>query len=210
MWKLLVGPALTAAAYVAGSIYGADAEQLVHKSPGDTYAGISRLLDNVPPSGTTHFDGGTPTPYELKVERTPEQRLVVTLLFDGRQGAEADFDFMAENGGKDTRVTATIHGNRAVLRPALAGTDKARLAYAPDWMLNLTAKPLLKQLAGQIEKGEAMTGPMPGFPSQAEWESQLPPDQREKVQEWRQYDAARPMVDPDAAARNYLGSGQAN
>src|SRR5256885_11503849 len=135
MWKFLIGPMLVGAGWLTGSIYGRDASQVVHKSPDEAYAAVERAVDNVPPSGTTHFDGGQPVAYELKVERTPEQRLVVSLWFAGRQGAEADLMFAPENGGKDTRITARIHGDRAVLRPALAGTDKARLGFAPDWML---------------------------------------------------------------------------
>jgi len=42
----------------------------------------------------------------------------------------------------------------------------------------------------------------------ADWEAQLPPDKQREVQEWRQYDAARPTVDPNDAAQDYL-KGQA-
>ena len=51
-------------------------------------------------------------------------------------------------------ITAKLHGDHGVLREALAGTSKAQLAYAPDWMLNLPARPVLRQLAQQIETGE--------------------------------------------------------
>lgn len=203
MWKLLSGPLLMGAAYVGGSIYGRDAEQVVHKSPGETHEAIEQTLSNMQSSGTTHFEGGTPMPYEIKVARGEDKRLTVTVLFGGKQGAEADLDFVAQDGGKETLMTARVHGDHAVLRQALAGTDKAKLAYAPDWMLNLSARPLLAQLAGQIEHGE-LSDPTQGPASQAEWEGQLPPDQRQQVQEWRQYDAARPTTDPNAAADQYL------
>ena len=206
MYKFLLGPLLTGAAYAAGAYYGSDAEQPVHQSPAAVYAAVSRMVDNMRPSGTTTFDGGAPTPYEIRTERTADQRVVVTVLFDGRTGAVADFAFRPENGGADTLMIAKIHGERSVLRPVLAGTDKARLAYAPDWMLNLTARPLLQQVAGQIERGETAT--MPGYQTAADWESSLPPDQQKQVQEWRQYDATRPMTDPNADAQNYVsGSG---
>ena len=206
MWKFFLGPLLVGAAWIAGSIYGADAEQVVKKSPSDTYAGVEQALDNVPDSGTTNFAGGTPMPYRLEVDRTPDERLTVTLLFDGREGASADFRFSPQDHGAATRMTATIHGQHAVLRQALAGTDKAKLAYAPDWMLNLTARPLLQQLASQIEAGQPAT--MPGYQSEADWESSLPPDQQKQVQQWRQYDASRPTTDPDADAQRYMnGSG---
>lgn len=205
MWKLVSGPLLMGAAYISGSIYGRDAEQIVRKSPSETHDAIERTLANIQPSGTTHFDGGTPMPYEIKVAHGDNKRLTVTVLFDGRQGAEADLDLLAQDGGKATLMTAQVHGDHAVLREALAGTDKAKLAYAPDWMLNLSARTLLAQLAGEIERGE-ISDPTQGPTSQAEWEGQLPPEQREQVQEWRQYDAARPTTDPNAAAQQYLNA----
>lgn len=207
MLKFLVGPALVGAGYLAGSIYGADSEQLVHKSPSVTYAAVEQALDNIPETGTTFFDGGTPTPYELRIDRTLDQKLVVTLLFAGRQGAVADLDFAPRNGGQDTLIAARIHGDRGVLRTALAGTSKARLAYAPDWMLNLTARPLLRQLAEQVEQGgTADLGMTPGE-AQAQWESNLSDEQRQQVADWRQYEATRPAVDPSADAKQHANGG---
>jgi hypothetical protein len=85
-----------------------------------------------------------------------------------------------------------------VLREALAGSSSARLAYAPDWMLNLLmVRPLLQQVGQQIEQGQEVRV---AGPSEAEWELSLSPDQQRDVQEWRQYDASRPSVDPDADA----------
>jgi len=196
MLKFLIGPTLAGAGYVAGSIYGRDTEQLVHKSPSVTYAAVETALGNVPQRGTTFFEGGTPMPYEAKVEQTPGQRLVVHLLFDGREGAEADLDFVARSGGKDTLIVAKVHSDHAVLRTALAGTNKAKLSYAPDWMLNLSMRPLLRQLAGQIEEGgtpqlEGLTA----ADAEAKSESNLTDEQRQQVAVYRQYEATRPAVD---------------
>ena len=104
MLKFLIGPALMGAGYAAGSYYGADAEQLVHKSPSVTYAGLEQALANMRTSGTTSFEGGTPVPYEIKVDRTLDQKLVVHLLFAGKQGAEADIDLTPADGGNSTLV----------------------------------------------------------------------------------------------------------
>lgn len=207
MFKFLIGPVLLGAGYAAGSYYGADAEQLVHKSPAVTYAAVEHALANVRQSGDTFFEGGTPVPYEIKVERTLDQRLVINLLFAGRQGVRADLTFTPRNDGQDTLITTRIHGDRSVLRTALAGTSKARLAYAPDWMLNLTAKPLLQQLAQQIEEGgSASLGALGGSDEMAQWESNLTAEQREQVSEWQQYQATRPAIDPSAdAARSASG-----
>ena len=203
MLKFLIGPALVGAGYAAGSFYGADAEQLVHKSPSVTYAAVEQALANVSASGTTFFDGGTPMPYELKVDRALDQKLVVSLFFNGKQGAQAELTFTPQDEGKATLVAARVHGDRSVLRTALAGTSKARLAYAPDWMLNLSAKPVLKQLADQIEEGETADLGLTAGEAQAQWESNLSEEQRQQVAEWRQYEATRPAVDPNADAQQH-------
>jgi hypothetical protein len=196
--KLLIGPALTGAGWLAGSYYGAEAQQLVHKSPSDTYDGVSHAIDNLRSSGTTHFAGGTPMPYEIRVEHVADQQLLVHLVFNGREGATTELVFAPKDDGKDTLVTGKVHADRAVLREALAGSSSARLAYAPDWMLNLLmVRPLLQQVGQQIEQGQEV---QVAGPSEAEWELSLSPDQQRDVQEWRQYDASRPSVDPDADA----------
>ena len=201
MLKFVIGPVLLGAGYLAGSLYGSDVEQIVHKSPSDTYSGVSQAIGNVRPSGMTFFDGGTPIPYELKVDRETDRHLLVTLSFNGKEGARAYFTFQPRDNGNETLIIAKLDGDQAVLRTALAGTSKARLAYAPDWMLNLTAKPLLQQLANQIEQGAAADfGVTPGE-AQAQWESNLSDEQRAEVSEWRQYEATRPAVDPSAAAQ---------
>lgn len=198
MYKLLIGPALMGAGYAAGSVYGADSEQLVHRNRAVTYAAVERALDNVRPSGTTFFEGGAPMPYEFKVERIADQQLTVSLSFNGQPGAQAELDFVEKNDGKDTLVVTKIHSNHSALRMALAGTDKAKLAYAPDWMLNLAARPLLQKLAVQIEEGgsagDLMQGWTPGE-AQAQWEANLSTEQRQEVSQAQQYDATRPAVD---------------
>ena len=210
MLKFLIGPALMGAGYLVGSYYGSDAEQVVHKSPDVTYAAVEQALGNVPQSGTTSFDGGASVPYEMNVDHTPDHSLVVTLLFNGQQGAQADITLTPQNDGKDTLITTKIHTDHSVMRGVLAGTDKARLAYAPDWMLNLTMKPVLRQIANQIERGQAATfQEMTEGEAEAQWESQLNDEQREDVAEWRKYDATRPAVNPDADAEQHMNGNSA-
>jgi hypothetical protein len=204
MKKLLIGPVLTGVGWLAGSHYGAEAQQLVHKSPDETYAGVAHAIDAIPIEGTTSFEGGKPMPYTLNIERNDVgqdgRQLIVHVLFNGKEGGRTEIDFASS--GEDTLVTAKAHGDRSVLSDALAGTAQARLAYAPDWMLNLVAlRPLLKQLGEQIEKGQPVAI---GGMSEADWEASLPPDQQKQVQDYRQYAAAAPTLDPDADARNYM------
>ena len=93
-----------------------------------------------------------------------------------------------------------LHSDRAVLRDKLAGTSQARLAYAPDWLLNITFRPVLRAIAEDIEKQQ-------GFASASAngSETELTPEQQRQQQAWQQYQAAQPMTDPSDAARNYLG-----
>lgn len=198
MWKWFIGPVVTGTACIGGSVYGRDAEQLVHLGSDDTYGALEQAVDDVPASGMTSFEGGTPTPYETRVERTPGRRLVVTLLFAGREGARAQFDFTPQAGGKETLIAVRLHGDAGVLSQVLAGTAHARLAYAPDWMLNLAARPVLAEVAKEIDRGEIakFTGPSSAGEAQAQWEQNLSDEQRNNVEAWREYDASRPTSDP--------------
>ena len=208
MRKLLIGPALTGIGYAAGSYYGADAEQLVHKSPDVVQAAVEQAISDR--TGTMELEGGKPIAYETKVEEGADGQVVMRLMFGEREAAETHISFAPQNGGQDTLVAVKVHTDHAVLRDALAGTSKAKLAYAPDWMLNLSARPVLHQLADQIEKGEMLGDPMQGFQSEADWEASVPPDKQKQLQEWRQYDASRPTTDPNADAQRYLSGGSVN
>ena len=200
--RLLIGPVLTGTGWLAGSYYGSDAQQLVHKSPSHTYDGVAHAIDNMRSSGTTHFEGGTPMPYEIRADRTADQQLLVHLVFNGREGATTELLFTPRNDGKDTLITGKVHSDRSVLREALAGTSSARLAYAPDWMLNLTARPMLRQLAEQIEHGDSASldsSANPTPPQQLEFAAQQDPGGASQ-----QYQATQPAVDPNAEADTYL------
>jgi hypothetical protein len=198
----LIGPAVAAIAWIAGSYYGADAEQVIHKSPDATYAAVAQALDGMQQTGTTQFEGGKPTAYEVKIDREADRHLRLQVMFAGREGGGTDIAFEPLNGGTETLVKAKAHGNWQVLGEALSGSKYGRLAYAPDWMLNLLAvRPLLRQVGEAIEQGAPLT--MPGQ-TQAEWESSLSQDDQRKLQDWRQYEASKPMIDPDADASRYM------
>jgi len=198
MWKFLLGPALLGAICIFGSIYGADAEQLVHKPPSSVRAAVGEAIANAR-SGTMPLEGGRPLNYELRIDRISDEQMVVTMMMNGKQGAETRLHFAPQNGGKDTLITAKVHTDHAVLREALAGTSKEKLGYAPDWVFNLTIRPLLQKFAEQTEQDEAMGSP-------GDWGAQLSPEQERQMQEWQQYSATRPAVDPNDAARDYLNA----
>ena len=210
MWKFFIGPILLGIVCLAGSIYGANAQQIVRKPPGVVRATIGEALASTG-ERSVELEGAKPLAYALRAERVSDDAMRVTLMLDGEQGAETLLNFAPADDGKATLITATVDTDGAVLREALAGTSKAKLGYAPDWVFNLTLRPVLRQLAAQIENGAAVSDPLQGGgEAQAAWEAEQTPERQREVQKWRQYDAARPTVDPNAAAREFMqGSGGA-
>ena len=87
MRKLLIGPALTGIGYAAGSYYGADAEQLVHKSPDVVQAAVEQAISDR--TGTMELEGGKPIAYETKVEEGADGQVVMRLMFGEREAALA-------------------------------------------------------------------------------------------------------------------------
>ncbi|HUP68074.1 MAG TPA: hypothetical protein VM145_07685 [Sphingomicrobium sp.] len=207
MIKFLIGPLLMAVAWLVGSYYGADAEQLVHKSPEAVRAALTNIVDGSQErEATLTTDVGRKIPTFLKLAATDGAKsMSIQLLFGEQPAVSADVTLTPAEDGQATLLAVKLHSDRGVLRDKLAGTPQARLAYAPDWLLNLTFRPVLRALAEDIEKGQGIAS-IPGFTSRADWESSLPPERQSEVQAWRQYEATQPVVDPDAAAQNYLSS----
>lgn len=154
---LLAGPALLAIVHACGSILADDARQVVHQRPSKVYASASEAIAGNVQSGIMQLEGGKPVHYRVAIDRTPGQRLVLHLLFDGEEGGEAAFDFVPQQEGRETMIVAKVTTDGAVLRRALAGTDQAKLGYAPDWTFNIGMRQRLRDFAAQVEQG-AMVG----------------------------------------------------
>lgn len=162
MLKFLIGPVLAGAGWIAGSYYGADARHVVHKGPNSTYEGLAEALDGMPQSGMTSFEGGKPVPYEIKADRAYGKRLYIRVMFEGREGATGEITLTPQNNGEETLVIAKAHGDREVLQAVLAGSSRARLAYAPDWMLNPAERAAAAAAAGRADrKGRACLDGLP-------------------------------------------------
>jgi|SoimicmetaTmtHAB_FD_contig_111_1612_length_860_multi_2_in_0_out_0_1 hypothetical protein len=205
MIKLLIGPALAGIVWLAGSYYGHDAEQLVQKSPDAVYGALSNMVDGSleRDAGITRDDGGR-IETDLKLAAfDPGKSMSIQLLFDGQPGASADVTLTPAQGGKATLIAVKLHSDHAVLREKLAGTSQARLAYAPDWLLNLTFRPVLRALGEDIEKEQGFASIL-GGESDADRQAKLSPDQQREMEQWQQYEAAQPSVDPNADAQKYL------
>ena len=186
-----------------GSILANDATQIVRKPPATVYADVSSAIAVSPLTGTMRLEGGKPVPYRVRVDRTPGERLVLHLMLDGREAGQIDVAFTPENGGEATLMTARVGSVGKVIREELAGTDKAKLGYAPDWVFNFGMGGTLKELAAQIEKGTLMDQPTRSFMGGAAGE--MSAEERAQREAWHQYDATRPEIDPSAEAEGYIG-----
>ena len=198
----LVGPALLGVAHLAGSFLVDDVRQIVRERPSVVYANVSSALAATPESGMMELEGGEPVPYRLDVDRGPGEHLVVHLRLDGRKAGQVDLGFTPENGGKNTLIIAKVESDGKVVREELAGTDKAKLGYAPDWLLNFAFGKSLREAAVEIEKGSFAFDPTSGGAPVITVEEQRQQDR------WRQYQATRPSTDPNAAAEAYMAKSE--
>jgi len=196
----LIGPALLGVIHLAGSLLADDVRQVVHKRPSVVYSNVSTALSNTPKSGTMQFEDGSSVPYRFTVDRGPGEHLVVHLMFNGRKAGQVDLNFAPEYGGEATLIIAKVDSDGKVIREELAGTDKAKLGYAPDWLLNFAFGGSLREAAEAIEKGS-----FAGVGSGAFGGGALTAEQQKQRDEWLQYNASRPTTDPNAAADQYMG-----
>ena len=203
--QLLIGPALGLVAWIAGSYYGRHAEQLVEKSPDAVYSALSNMVDESKERdpNVKRDDGG---PMQMALNRAasdPGKSLSVELLFDQQPAVTADVTLTPEQDGKATLMKVKLHSDHAVLRDKLAGTRQARLAYAPDWLLNLTFRPVLKSIGEDIEKEQDFASILRSG-SEADGNGTPSPEQQRMMDARQQYEATQPISDPNADAQRYL------
>lgn len=160
---LLIGPVLLGLAHLAGSNLFSETTQIVRKRPAAVYSNLSKAIAVSPLSGTMELEGGKSVPYRVRVDRTPGERMVLHLLLDGREAGQVDVAFTPENGGEATRMTAKVDSDGKVIREELAGTDKAKLGYAPDWILTFAFRRTLRDIAERIEQDALMGAPTDSF-----------------------------------------------
>lgn len=198
----MIGPALLGVIHAVGSIFSDDVRQVVHKRPSIVYSSVSTALANTPLSGKMELEGAEPVPYQLSVDRGPGEHLVVHLMLDGRKAGQVDLSFAPENDGEDTIIIAKVESDGKVVREELAGTDKAKLGYAPDWLLTFAFGRSLSEAAEQIEKGSFAVDPAHGFSGSTE--ALMTVEERQQRDRWQQYQATRPSTNPNAEAKRYM------
>ena len=149
----LIGPALLGAAHIVGSTFADDTREIVHQRPAFVYSTVSQALANYPQSGSFQFESGPPVPYSISVDRNAGKHMVIHVKFNGREAGLIDLRFEPENGGEETLIVARVESDGKVLREELAGTEHAKLGYAPDWLLTFAFGRSLRESAQEIEQG---------------------------------------------------------
>ena len=212
MRAVLMGAACVCGAggyYALGG--GHDAAQIVHKDPATVYAAFDSAFSdmvNEGNNGRASERGQVST-----ITKVPGKSLDIKVEIQGQQAVRLRFGFEPAGSG-ETKTTADIDINQAALRDAIKrehGGNDVAVPPVPDFAVNLAMQKLLTEAAKKIENGEpletprstyAMTGsdyPSSSNYGQTDWS-------RKYREEQAMRNASKPMLDPDEAARNYMGS----
>ena len=209
MRALLIGCALALGSLLGGCSRH-DAEQIVRKDPATVYAALDTAFSDIASQGNLGLAGERGQ--ETTVERDPGKSLTLKVKIEGKQALQMRFGVAPEKDGTETRLTGDLDVDQAVLRESArkhGGGDSAMPAV-PGFALNFAMQKIVTEIGEMIERGESLSGSrsalaMTNRPRSNEWE-------RRYEAEMRQRDATRPtgstapMVDPDAAAREYMSS----
>jgi hypothetical protein len=212
MRALLIGCALAFGSLLGGcSLGGHDAEQVVHKDPATVYAALDSAFSDLATQGNGGLAGERGQ--ETSIERDPGKSLALNVKIDGKQALQMRFGFEPEKDGTETRLTGDIKVDQAVLRESARkhGGDAAMPAV-PGFALNFAMQKIVTEIGGMIERGESLSGSQSAlamtnrprsYSSSDEWERKYESEMRQREATRPTADAA-PMMDPNAAARDYL------
>lgn len=200
------GAALTGGGFGGGH----DAERVIARPPDQVYAAIASMAEE----GVRETEAGSDSaPLTLEVRKKYGKAVHYVLRLEDKEVASFDLLVSAEQGGEATRVGADIELDQAALRK-LAGADGEHFPVVPDSLLNIGLSKMLGEMASDIEAGRPL--PALGPAEMAGWNMSLPSVAERKAIAEAQQDAAvaptpivptgsvEPMVDPNAAAHNYL------
>lgn len=201
---LRLGITAALAALVAGCS-AHDAEQVIRKDPGAVFDAFVDAFAASQAGSMTRFGPAAALGYEVKLDKTRDEKLDVTVLLNKAKASEVHFTFTPQNGGAETLVTADVAVDQAVMREAFAGTPQEKLSQVPDLAYRVGMQRMLKEWAERIEDGLPLAE---GAESWMEPEHEPSPAMAAQERRWEEQErrqaATKPMVDPGADARKYL------
>lgn len=192
---------------------GADAEAMVNKPPKAVYAAVADAFAYAETSQDIPGADGSNVTFQVLVEREPGERIETTLLVGGEEAGRVEFTFAAEEGGAATKMTGDIDVDEAVLQKHFHDGPNEDVANIPDFAFDLAMKAALRDMADKIENGVPLDSAGDSLADLRMQQRQgAPTDMNEQMaQASRRYaeqekmrQATRPMMDPNAAAREYV------
>jgi hypothetical protein len=200
-----------AGGYYAFGGGGHDASEIIHKDPAAVYEAFDDAFSGMVEEGN---NGVAAERGQIStIDKVPGKSIDIKVQVEGKQAVRLRFGFEPVKGG-DTRATADIDIDQAVMREAMKrekGSDVA-LPPIPDFALSLAMQQLLHEAGEKIEKGEPLDTPHNTYSmargitsdnvstyGQTDWSKKYREDQAMR-------NASAPMMDPDQAARDYMGS----
>lgn len=199
------------AAYVGVGSGPNDYVGTVNKAPDAVYAAFASAMG---PEGITALPShdGWPARLQQRVTKTPGEEVRIEFIVDNAPLATMEIDFAAE-GPAATRVAAEIDIDAAALASladAGPGDSMAFMAMG-DGIIDMAFAETMAELVQDVEKGQPLTSfalltrSWGHGNSRIQSRSNRPGDHRgERI---RPDATARPMVDPNAAARRHREGG---
>ena len=201
------------AALAGCSLGGHDAEQVVHKDPATVYSAVESAFSAIADQGNSGraAERGQVT----TVERVENKSLDLKTSIDGKQAMHIRFGFEPGKSANETRLTGDWEIDQQVLRDAVKKEGgEVAMPNIPEFALNMAMNKLLGEMAAKIDAGEALDTSSHSSLAITSSPQYLPASDSER--RWRDAYAQRqataptgsaaPMMDPDAAARNFMGS----
>lgn len=195
-----------------------DVEKVVAASPDTVYAAVAMGMTDVPVQTMTGPDGSM-TLVGISVDRSPD-RLVQTVMVDGKPGIVTTYTFDPLSGGTSTRVIAEYKIDRAHIgQTNYAKGENKTATSGPQWENRIEEN--LARLELALEGGavpRATTYDRSASPSMPLRVVETPPATASAVAPMSGGTSpgpvvptmsARPMMDPSAVARANVGGGNA-
>ena len=183
----------------------------INQAPDSVYATFASAMG---PEGITALPShdGWPARLQQRVTKTPGQEVRIELIMDNQEFASMEIEFAAE-GPAATRIAAEIDLNAAALASladAGPGDTMAFMAMG-EGLIDMAFAETMAEMVQDVEKGQPLTSfamiTRSWGDSNARLQSRRNRPDDYRPQTIRPDASARPMVDPNAAARSHRNGG---
>ena len=181
----------------------------VNKAPDRVYATFAAAMG---PEGITALPShdGWPARLQQRVSKTPGEEVKIEFVIDNQILASMEIDFAAE-GPAATRVAAEIDLNSAAMAAvageAGGGPDAMAFMAMGEGIIDMAFAQTMAEMVQDVERGQPLTSfamlTRSWGSSNTRLQSRMNGPGSYRPETIRPDATARPMVDPNAAARNH-------